>query len=127
MVKKLVQYGGYLLSIVLIAWLINPALAINSLQILLKTGIIIIIPLSGIRLLNRIISLKSNRIWNYSVFTWLIGSLYISFLLVKTIEKTFSLSLIKAQLIYLLIGSKCKFFFNLATQGERACLDFKYW
>jgi len=90
MVKKLVQYGGYLLSIVLIAWLINPALAINSLQILLKTGIIIIIPLSGIRLLNRIISLKSNRIWNYSVITWLIASLYISFLLVKTIEKTFT-------------------------------------
>ena len=89
MFKKLVQYGGYILSGILIAWLINPILAINCLQILLKSSAFILIPITGIYILNRIIDLRYQKAWNISVLLWLGISIYIAFLVVKHIKALF--------------------------------------
>tara|TARA_B100000700_G_C15007923_1_gene839506 strand:+ start:978 stop:1250 length:273 start_codon:yes stop_codon:yes gene_type:complete len=86
MVKKLGQYGGYLLSGILIAWLINPIAALAFLEVLLKMSLLISIPVSGIYLIDKIILLKHQKAWNIFITVWLIISVYFSFKLVKLLE-----------------------------------------
>ena len=86
MVKKLGQYGGYLLSGILIAWLINPIAAIAFLEFFIKMTLLISIPVSGAYFLDKIILLKHQKAWNIIIPTWIIVSLYFSFRLVKLIE-----------------------------------------
>ena len=86
MIKKLGQYGGYLLSGILIAWLINPIAAIASLEFFLKMTLLISIPISGAYLLDKIILLKHQKAWNIILPTWIIVSIYLSLRLVKLIE-----------------------------------------
>ena len=86
MIKKLGQYGGYLLSGILIAWLINPIAALAFLEIFLKMTLLISIPISGAYLLDKIILLKHQKAWNIILPIWIIVSIYSSFRLVKLIE-----------------------------------------
>ena len=86
MIKKLGQYGGYLLSGILIAWLINPIAAEAFLEVLLKMTLLISIPIAGAYLLDKIILLKHQKAWNIILPVWIIGSIYLSFRLVKFIE-----------------------------------------
>ena len=86
MIKKLGQYGGYLLSGILIAWLINPTAALAFLEIFLKMTLLIFIPVSGAYLLDKIILLKHQKAWNIILPSWIISSIYLSFRLVKLIE-----------------------------------------
>ena len=86
MIKKLGQYGGYLLSGILIAWLINPIAAIAFLEFFLKMALLISIPLSGAYVIDKIILLKHQKAWNIILPTWIIVSIYLSFRLVKLIE-----------------------------------------
>ena len=86
MIKKLGQYGGYLLSGILIAWLINPIAAIAFLEFFIKMSLLISIPVSGGYVLDKIILLKHQKAWNIILPTWIIVSLYFSFRLVKLIE-----------------------------------------
>ena len=85
-IRKLGQYGGYLLSGILIAWLINPIAALAFIEILLKMTLLIFIPISGAYLLDKLILLKHQKAWNIILPTWLIVSIYFSFRLVKLIE-----------------------------------------
>ena len=84
--RKLGQYGGYLLSGILIAWLINPIAAIAFLEFLLKMTLLISIPVGGAYILDKIILLKHQKAWNIILITWIIGSIYLSFRLVKLLE-----------------------------------------
>ena len=86
MFRKLGQYGGYLLSGILIAWLINPIAALAFLEIFFKMTILVSIPISGAYLLEKIILLKHQKAWNIILPTWIIVSIYFSFRLVKLIE-----------------------------------------
>ena len=86
MIRKLGQYGGYLLSGILIAWLINPLAAEAFLVILLKMTLLISIPISGAYLLDKIILLKHQKAWNIVLPIWIIVSIYFSFRLVKLLE-----------------------------------------
>ena len=86
MIKKLGQYGGYLLSVILIALLINPIAAIAFLEFFIKMSLLISIPVSGAYVLDKIILLKHQKAWNIILPTWIIVSLYFSFRLVKLIE-----------------------------------------
>ncbi len=86
MIKKLGQYGGYLLSGILIAWLINPNAAIAFIEVFLKMILLIFIPISGAYILDKIILLKHQKAWNIILPTWIIISIYFSFRLVKLIE-----------------------------------------
>ena len=88
MVRKLGQYGGYLLSGILIAWLINPIAALGFLEIFLKMTLLMFIPIGGAYLLDKIILLKHQKLWNIIFPTWIIASIYFSFRLVKLIERT---------------------------------------
>ena len=87
MIKKLGQYGGYLLSGILIAWLINPIAAIAFLEFFIKMTLLISIPVSGAYVLDKIILLKHQKAWNIIIPTWIILSIYFSFRLVKLIER----------------------------------------
>ena len=87
MIKKLGQYGGYLLSGILIAWLINQAAALAFLEFSLKTILLIAIPVTGAYLIDKIILLKHQKAWNIILPTWIILSIYLSFRLVKLIER----------------------------------------
>ena len=86
MVRKLGQYGGYLLSGILIAWLINPIAALAFLEFFLKMALLISIPISGAYLLDKVILLKYQKAWNILLPSWIIVSIYFSFRLVKFIE-----------------------------------------
>ena len=86
MIKKLGQYGGYLLSGILIAWLINPIAAIAFLKFFLKMSLLISIPIAGTYILNKIILLKHQKAWNIALVAWIIISIYFSFKLVKLLE-----------------------------------------
>jgi len=86
MIKKLGQYGGYLLSGILIAWLINPIAAIAFLEYFFKMTLLISIPVAGAYILNKIILLKHQKAWNIVLPTWIIASIYFSFRLVKLLE-----------------------------------------
>ncbi|WP_269610846.1 hypothetical protein [Prochlorococcus marinus] len=86
MVRKLGQYGGYLLSGILIAWLINPIAALAFIEFFLKMTLLISIPVSGAYLLDKVILLKYQKVWNILLPSWIIISMYISFKLVKLIE-----------------------------------------
>ena len=86
MIRKLGQYGGYLLSGILIAWLINPIAALAFLEIFFKMTLLILIPVSGAYLLDKIILLRHQKAWNIILPTWIIVSIYFSFRLVKLIE-----------------------------------------
>ena len=86
MIKKLGQYGGYLLSGILIAWLINPIAALAFIKILLKMTLLICIPITGAYLLDKLILLKYQKAWNIIFSSWAIVSIYFSFRLVKLIE-----------------------------------------
>ncbi len=86
MIKKLGQYGGYLLSGILIAWLINPIAAIAFLEFFLKMTLLISIPASGAYILDKIILLKHQKAWNIFLTIWIIVSIYFSFKLVKLLE-----------------------------------------
>ena len=86
MIKRLGQYGGYLLSGILIAWLINPIAAIAFLEFVLKMTLLISIPISGAYLLDKIILLKHRKAWNIILPAWIIISIYFSFRLVKLLE-----------------------------------------
>ena len=86
MIKKLGQYGGYLLSGILIAWLINPIAAIAFIEFLIKMTLLISIPISGAYVLDKIILLKHQKAWNILLSIWIVVSLYFSFKLVKLIE-----------------------------------------
>ena len=85
-IRKLGQYGGYLLSGILIAWLINPIAALAFLEIFFKMTLLILIPISGAYLLDKIILLKHQKAWNIIFPTWIILSIYFSLKLVKLIE-----------------------------------------
>ena len=86
MIRKLGQYGGYLLSGILIAWLINPIAAVAFLEFFLKMSLLISIPIGGAYVLDKIILLKHQKAWNIVLITWVIVSIYFSFRLVKLIE-----------------------------------------
>ena len=86
MIRKLGQYGGYLLSGILIAWLINPIAALAFLEISVKMTLLISIPISGAYFLDKIILLKHQKAWNIILPTWIVVSIYFSFRLVKLIE-----------------------------------------
>ena len=86
MLRKLGQYGGYLLSGILIAWLINPIAALAFLEISLKMLLLIFIPVSGAYILDKIVLLKHQKAWNILLPLWIIVSIYYSFRLVKLIE-----------------------------------------
>ena len=86
MIRKLGQYGGYLLSGILIAWLINPIAALAFLEVFFKMLLLISIPISGVYLLDKIILLKHQKAWNFLISIWTIVSLYSSYKLVKFIE-----------------------------------------
>ena len=86
MMRKLGQYGGYLLSGILIAWLINPIAAIAFLEFLLKMTLLISIPVGGAYVLDKIILLKHQKAWNIILTTWIIVSIYFGFRLVKLLE-----------------------------------------
>ena len=86
MVRKLGQYGGYLLSGILIAWLINPIAALAFIEFFLKMTLLISIPISGAYLLDKLILLKYKKVWNLILPTWILVSIYLSFRLVKLIE-----------------------------------------
>ncbi len=87
MVRKLGQYGGYLLSGILIAWLINPVAALAFLEILFKMTLLIFIPIFGTYILDRMILLKYQKAWNILLPIWIISSIYFSFRLVKLLER----------------------------------------
>ncbi len=87
MIKKLGQYGGYLLSGILIAWLINPIAALAFLEIFLKMTLLIFIPIGGAYILDKIILLKHQKAWNIILPIWIIGSLYFSYRLIEFIER----------------------------------------
>ena len=87
MIKKLGQYGGYLLSGILIGWLINPIAAFAFLELFLKMTLIISIPITGAYMLDKIILLKHQKAWNIILPTWIIVSISFSFWLVKLIER----------------------------------------
>ena len=84
--KKLGQYGGYLLSGILIAWLINPIAAITFLKFFFKMTLLISIPIAGAYVLDKIILLKHQKAWNLVLPIWTIVSIYFSFRLVKLLE-----------------------------------------
>tara|TARA_Y100001968_G_scaffold160382_1_gene146597 strand:+ start:836 stop:1108 length:273 start_codon:yes stop_codon:yes gene_type:complete len=86
MIKKLGQYGGYLLSGILIAWLIKPIAAIAFIEFVLKMTLLISIPVAGAYVLNKIILLKHQKAWNILLPSWIIVSIYFSFRLVKLLE-----------------------------------------
>ena len=86
MIKKLGQYGGYLLSGILIAWLINPIAALAFLEIFFKMTLLIAFPISGAYVLDKLILLKHQKAWNIILPIWIIVSIYFSFRLVKLIE-----------------------------------------
>ena len=86
-IKKLGQYGGYLLSGILITWLINPIVALALIEFFFKMTLLISIPVAGAYLLNKIILLKHQKAWNIILPSWVLISIYISFKLVKLIEK----------------------------------------
>jgi len=86
MIKKLGQYGGYLLSGILIAWSINPIAAYAFLEFFFKMTLLITIPVLGAYLLDKLILLKHQKAWNLIIPTWIIISIYLSFRLVKLIE-----------------------------------------
>jgi hypothetical protein len=86
MIKRLGQYGGYLLSGILIAWLINPIAALSFLEIFLKMTLLTSIPISGAYLIDKLILLKYQKAWNIILPIWIIVSIYFSFRLVKLIE-----------------------------------------
>ncbi len=86
MIRKLGQYGGYLLSGILIAWLINPVAALAFLEIFFKMTLLIFIPISGAYVLDKIILLRHQKAWNIILPIWIIVSIYFSFRLVKLIE-----------------------------------------
>ena len=86
MIKKLGQYGGYLLSGILIAWLINPTAALSFLEFFFKMTLLISIPMSGSYVLDKLILLKHQKAWNIILSLWIITSIYFSFRLVKLIE-----------------------------------------
>ncbi len=87
MIKKLGQYGGYLLSGILIAWLINPIAALAFLEMLCKMTLLIFIPISGAYILDKFILLKYQKAWNIILPTWIIISIYFSYRLVKLLER----------------------------------------
>ena len=87
MIKKLGQYGGYLLSGILIAWLINPIAALAFLEFFFKMSLLISIPTGGAYLLDKIILLKYQKAWNILLPTWIILSIYLTFKLIKLIER----------------------------------------
>ena len=86
MVRKLGQYGGYLLSGILIAWLINPIAALAFLEVFLKMAILISIPVTGAYFLDSLILYKYQKAWNIILPIWIISSIYLSFRLVRLIE-----------------------------------------
>tara|TARA_B100001029_G_C14580024_1_gene193449 strand:+ start:146 stop:418 length:273 start_codon:yes stop_codon:yes gene_type:complete len=86
MIRKLVQYGGYLISGILIAWLINPIAALSFLEFFFKMSLLISIPVTGAYLLDKIILYKFQNAWNIILPIWIIVSIYYSFKLVKLIE-----------------------------------------
>ena len=86
MIRKLGQYGGYLLSGILIAWLINPIAALAFLEFFFKMTLIISIPVAGAYLLDKVILLKHQKAWNLILPIWIVVSIYLSFRLVKLIE-----------------------------------------
>ena len=87
MIKKLGQYGGYLLSGILIAWLINPIAALAFLEIFLKMTLLIFIPIGGAYVLDKIILLKHQKAWNIILTIWIIVSIYFSYRLIEFIER----------------------------------------
>ena len=89
MIRKLGQYGGYLLSGILIAWLINPIAALAFLEMFFKMALLISIPISGAYILDKIILLKHQKAWNIILPIWTIVSIYFSFKLVKFIESLY--------------------------------------
>ena len=86
MIRKLGQYGGYLLSGILIAWLINPTAALAFIAIFLKMTLLIAFPILGAYLLDKMILLKYQKAWNILLPTWIVVSIYFSFRLVKLLE-----------------------------------------
>ena len=81
------QYGGYLLSGILIAWLINPVAALAFLEIFFKMSLLIFIPIGGAYTLDKILLLKYQKAWNILLPTWIIVSIYFTFRLIKIIER----------------------------------------
>ncbi len=86
MFRKLIQYGGYLISGVLIAWLINPNVAQSFLEVFLKMTILIAIPVTGAYSLDKVILLKHKKAWNIIITVWIVVSICFSFWLVKFLE-----------------------------------------
>ena len=87
MIRKLGQYGGYLLSGILIAWLINPIAALAFLEIFLKMALLIFIPIGGAYILDKIILLKHQKALTIILPIWIIVSIYFSYRLIEFIER----------------------------------------
>ena len=86
MIIKLGQYGGYLLSGVLIAWLINPIAALAFLEFFFKMALLISIPVAGAYILDKVFLLKHQKAWIILLPLWIVISIFLSFRLVKLIE-----------------------------------------
>ncbi len=86
MIKKLIQYGGYLISGILIAWLITPKVAQSFLDVFLKMTILISIPVTGAYSLDKIILLRHKKARNFILSLWIVVSLCFSFWLIKFLE-----------------------------------------
>ncbi len=86
MFRKLIQYGGYLISGILIAWLINPKVAQSFLEVFLKMTILIAIPVTGAYSIDKVILLKHKKAWSIMISVWTIFSIYFSYWLVKLLE-----------------------------------------
>ena len=85
MVKKLGQYGGYLLSGILIVWSIDKEAAATFLQVFFKMTLLISIPLLGAYLLDKLILVKHQKAWNLILPVWILISIPFSIWLVKEI------------------------------------------
>ena len=81
--KKLGQYGGYIISGILIAWLLDPIVTIAFLEFSFKITLLISIPIAGAYVLDKIILLKHQKAWNIIVPIWIIVSIYFTFRLIK--------------------------------------------
>ncbi len=90
MTKRLIQYGGYIISIFLVAWLIQPSIAIVLLKSILKFIIFVGLPLGGLMVINKLIILKLERVWTITSISWLLVSVTTGLWLMKLIDKLFS-------------------------------------
>ena len=88
--RRLSQNGGYFLSAFLIAWLIEPTIAISVLETVMKITVFIGVPYGGALLLNRFIEIKRESFWKLAMALWVPLGIGTGFYLMNEIEKIFT-------------------------------------